>query len=156
MNFVFTCFLFVLFFSTFSFSKTFARIRYNLEDKAHRIKAVNPSDISSFSDGSSGVYLFWKESGSPFESKVYFAHVNLNEEYTTAIIGKRISDLSFIQKNPVSISYISNDSILAWKDYSNQFTRDIIMQRISDNELLWGENEIGFRPLPEKRLDHSR
>ncbi len=155
MNFVFTCFLFVLFFSAFSFSKTFARIRYNLEDKAHRIKAVNPSDISSFSDGSSGVYLFWKESGSPFESKVYFAHVNLNEEYTTAIIGKRISDLSFIQKNPVSISYISNDAILAWKDYSNQFTGDIIMQRISDNELLWGENGIRVTASSEQILDYS-
>lgn len=155
MNFVFTCFLFVLFFSVFSFSKTFAHIRYNLEDKAHRIKAVNPSDISSVSDGSSGVYLFWKESGSPIESKVYFAHVNLKEEYSTEIIGKRISDLSFIQKNPVSLSYISNDAILVWKDYSNQFTGDLFMQRFSDNELLWGESGIRVTESHEQILDYS-
>jgi hypothetical protein len=155
MNFVFTCLLFVLFFSAFSFSKTFARTKYNPEDKAHRIKAVNPSDISSVSDGSNGIYLFWKESGSRIESKVYFAHINLNEEYPAEIIGKRISDLSIIQKNPLSIPYISNDAILAWKDYSNQFTGDIIMQRISDDELLWGENGIRVTASSEQILDYS-
>jgi len=145
----------VLFFSAFSFSKTFARTKYNPEDKAHRIKAINPSDISSVSDGSSGVYLFWKESGSPIESKVYFAHVNLNEEYSSEIIGKRISDLSFIQKNPMSVPYISNDAILVWKDYSNQFTGDLFMQRISGNELLWGENGIRVTTTTEPIFDYS-
>lgn len=155
MNFTFTCFLLVLFFSAFSFSKTFTRTKYNPEDKAQKIKAVNPSEISSVSDGSNGIYLFWKESGSRIENKVYFAHVNLNEEYPAEIIGKRISDLSIVQKNPLSIPYISNDAILAWKDYSNQFTGDIIMQRISDDELLWGENGIRVTASSEQILDYS-
>jgi len=155
MNYVFTFFLFILFFSAFSFSKTFSRIKNNFEDKTRRVKAVNPSDISSVSDGSGGVYLFWKESGSPIESKVYFAHDNLNGEYPTEIIGKRISDLSFIQKNPVSIPYISNDAILAWKDYSNQFAGDLFMQRISEHELLWGENGIRVTASAEQIFDYA-
>ena len=155
MNFVLAFFLFVLFISAFSFSNTFSGIRNNYEDKTRRVKAVNPSDISSVSDRSGGVYLFWKESGSQIESKVYFAHVNTDEEYSPEINGKRISDLSFIQKSPISIPYISKDAILAWKDYSNQFTGDLFMQRISGNELLWGENGIRVTASTEPILDYS-
>ncbi|MCK7527401.1 MAG: hypothetical protein MZV64_62250 [Ignavibacteriales bacterium] len=98
---------------------------------------------------------FWKESGSQIESKVYFAHVNVDEEYSAGIVGKKISDLSFIQKSPISIPYISKDAILAWKDYSNQFAGDLFMQRISGNELLWGENGIRVTASTEPIFDYS-
>ena len=155
MNIVAAFFLFILFFSAFSFSKTFNRIKYNLEDKAYRIRATNPSDISSISDGKGGIYLFWKESRSAMESKVYFAYVNLNEEYPVQLIGKRISDLSIIQKYPMSISYILNDAILAWKDYSTNIAGDLFMQRISGDELLWGENGIRVTASAEHIFDYS-
>jgi hypothetical protein len=155
MNFVLAFFLFILFFSAFSFSNSFSRIKNNIEDKTRRIKAVNPSDISSVSDGKGGTYIFWKEGGSALESKVYFAHVNLNDEYSTKINGEKISALSFIQKNPISVSYISDDAILAWKDYSDQIVGDIFLQRISDGELLWGGNGVRVTTSPEQIFDYS-
>ena len=155
INCVFTFFLFILFFSTFSFSTTYSRIKYNLEDKACRIKAMNPSDICSVSDGSGGVYLFWQESGLPVGSKVYFAHVNLNKEYALKTIGKRISELSFIQMHPVAIPYIFNSAIIAWKDYSNHFTSDLFLQRISGDNLLWDDSGIRITTSPEQIFEYS-
>ena len=154
-NFVFTFFLFILFLSAFSFSKTLSQIKNSLEDKTHRIKAINPSDISSISDGKGGIYLFWKESSPPMESKVYFTHINLNEGYSAEIIGKRISDLSLTQNNPMSLSYILNDAILAWKDYSNNFIGDLFMQRISGDQLIWGENSIRVTNSSEQILNFA-
>ena len=126
LNFVFTILLLILFFSAFSFSKTFNLIKNNFEDKQCRIKAANASDFSSVSDGKGGIYLFWKESSAPMESKVYFTRVNLHEESPPELIGKRVSNLSTVQNNPVSISYILNDAILAWKDYSRSY-REIFL-----------------------------
>jgi hypothetical protein len=155
MNFLLTTCLSILFFSTFSLSKSLNRIKNNFDDKARKIKAANPSNISSISDGVGGAYLFWQESPSPIESKVYFTHDKLKEEYSKEIFGNRISYLSFIQKNPQSIPYISNDAILVWKDYSNQFTIELFMQRISDNELLWGENGVCVASSPVQIFNYS-
>jgi hypothetical protein len=155
MNFLLTTFLSILFISAISFSKSLSRIKNNFDDKTRRVKAANPSNISSVSDGLGGVYLFWQESPSPIESKVYFAHDKLKEEYSNEIFGNRISDLSFIQKNPQSIPYISNDAILVWKDYSSQLTIELFMQRISDNELLWGENGVCVASSPEQIFNYS-
>ena len=154
-NFAFTFFLFVLFVSAFSLSKTLSQIKNNIEDKTHRIKAVKPSDISSISDGKEGIYLFWKESRPPMESKVYFTHVNLNEEYSAELIGTRISDFSITQSNPMSLSYILNDAVLAWKDYSNNFIGDLFMQRISGDQLIWGENGIRVTNSSEQIFNYS-
>lgn len=124
-------------------------------DKKSKIKAVNPDDISSVSDGSGGVYLFWGEGTSPIESKVYFAHITKNESKSEDIIPKRISVFSRIQKSPVSIPYISNDAVLLWKDYSNQFMGELFMQRISEEELLWGEDGIRITGSSEQIFEYS-
>ncbi len=155
LNFLFTILLFILFLSAFSFSKAFNLIKNNFEDKQRRIKVANASHFSSISDGKGGIYLFWKESSAPMESKVYFTRVNLHEEYPTELIGTRISNLSTVQNNPVSISYILNDAILAWKDYSTNIAGDLFMQRISDDQLLWEEGGIRVTNSSEQILSYS-
>jgi hypothetical protein len=152
-NFVFTFFLFILFLS--AFSKTLSQIKDVHEKKTYTIKAINSSDISSISDGKGGIYLFWKESRSPIESKVYFTHINVDEEYSAEIVGKRISDLSITQNNPMSLTYILNDAILAWKDYSNNFIGDLFMQRISGDQLIWGESGIRVTNSSEQILNFA-
>ncbi len=155
ISFGFSLLLFILFFSAFPFARTLSQIKFNFGDKTHKIKATNPIDISSISDGAGGLYVFWRESASPIESRVFFAHTNLNQEHSVELFGKKISNLSFIQKNPLAVSYISNDAILTWKDYSNQFSGDIFVQRISKNELLWGENGIRITASQEPIFDCS-
>ncbi len=155
LNFAFAILLLILFLSAFSFSKTFNLFKNNFEDKQRRIKAANASDLSSISDGKGGFYLFWKESSAPMESKVYFTRVKLHEESPTELIGKRVSNLSTVQNNPVSISYILNDAILAWKDYSTNISGDLFMQRISDDQLLWEVGGIRVTSSSEQILNYS-
>lgn len=151
INFSIILFLVVLFFPAKTFSKSFnAR-----ENSIHLIKAVNPEDISSVADGKGGIYVFWKESHSSIESKVHFTYINLNSEYPTELTGRRISELSITQKYPISIPYIMNDAIIAWKDYSNKLTGEIFIQRISDDQLLWSESGIRVTNSSEQIFDYS-
>lgn len=147
--------LFIILFSLFPISRTFSRIKNNFENKIHKIKSENASNISAISDKKGGVYYIWQESKSPMESKVYFTHVNLNQEFPGEIIGRNVSELSLIQKDPKSISYILNDAILSWKDYSNNFIGNLFMQRISEDQLLWGENSVRVTNSTEQILNYS-
>lgn len=144
-----------LFFSAIPVTKTFSQFRNKIDDKTHKINASNPADISSVYDGHGGIYLIWKESHSPIESKVFYAYLNFNDNYPSDIFGSNISELSFMQNNPKAIPYISNDAVVAWKDYSNQFTGDLYLQRISKTELLWSKTGIRINNSPQQIFNYS-
>lgn len=151
INFSVILFFIVLFFSANTFGKSF-----NAVEKSRRlIKAVNPEDISSVTNGKGGIYIFWKESRSSIESKVHFAYTDLNSDYPSELTGRRISELSITQKNPISIPYIMNDAIIAWKDFSNKISGEIFIQRISDDQLLWSESGIRVTNSSEQIFDYS-
>ena len=155
VNCTYSLILISLFFSAIPFAKTFSQIKSKIDDKVHKINSSNPVDISSVYNGRGGVYLFWKESRSSIESKVFYAYLNFNNNYPTDISGYNISELSFIQNNPKAISYISNDAVVAWKDYSNQFAGDLYLQRISRTEPLWSKTGVRINNSLEQIFDYS-
>lgn len=155
INFLFMLISCVLFFSAASSSFSSSDLKSKGEKDIFKIKAANPLEISSVPDGLGGMYFFWKESLTPINSKLYFAHIDLNSPVHESISGKKISELSFVQKNPLSIPYISNNAVLIWKDYSSQFTEDLYLQRISGDSLLWGENAVRVTNSPEHTIDFT-
>lgn len=144
-----------IFFSSFPFAKTIAKFKDPSENLNIKIKANNPANISTSYDGNGAYYLVWSESTSPIESKVLFTHVNPNIKTLNEPLGKTISELSFIQKDPKLIEYAAGDAIIAWKDYSIHFGGDIFLQRISGEKLLWGEGGIRVTTSPKKILDYA-
>jgi hypothetical protein len=145
----------LLFFSAFPTTQTFGQLKNIFDEKVDKIKALNPTEISSVYDGKGGVYIFWKESRSKMESKIYFTHSNLMDESYGTILGTNISDISFFQSSPFSIPYLLGDIVLAWKDYSNQLSGDLYLQRISKNDLLWNRTGIRINNSPEQIIKYS-
>lgn len=154
-NLAFTIFFLVLFLSAFQFSKTLAKTKNRYDNKTLRIKLLNASDFSSISNGNGTIYMFWKEGSSPMQSKVFFAHVDLGKEYPSTIDGKNISNLGTVMNNPISASYMINEAIVAWKDYSTSFVGDLFMQRISGDQILWDVGGIRVTNSSEQLLNFS-
>lgn len=144
-----------LFFSLAPLKKTIGRIENSFENSVYKIKALNPSDISSVFNSNEGIYFFWKEGRSTIESKVYYAYVDFANKSKSQILKENISQLSIVQNYPKAVSYISTDVILAWKDYTNQSTGDLYMQRVSKNQLIWNKPGIKINNSPNQILDYS-
>lgn len=144
----------ILFFSLFP-KNTIGQTEGSFEGSVLKIKAVNPSDISAVLNPNGGIYFFWKEGRATIESKVFYAYVDLTKKTSQNILGTNISHLSIVQNYPKSSSYISTDAILAWKDYTNQPTGDLYLQRISKNELLWNRPGIKANNSPGHIFDYN-
>ena len=127
----------------------------NMENYQRIIKANNPFEISTISDGLDGLYLLWQEGSTPLENKVYFTHIDLAQKIRTNTFGKKISELSRIQTNPKIYPYLSNNAIVAWKDYSGQFSGELFLQRISNDSLMWNESGILLTKSDEQIFDYS-
>jgi hypothetical protein len=151
MGFVF----FILFISVIPFAKTFSQLKITLEDKIQRISGTNAANISSITDRRNEIYIFWQEGKSRLDSKVLFSFLNYADETNTAIEGKNVSDLSFIQTNPKAIAYISSDAVLAWRDFSNPGSVDLYIQRFSGDEMLWLKTGIRANNSPGQVIDYS-
>lgn len=147
--------LLILFFSLVPAKKTISQIANSLENSDYRIKASNPSDISAVFNNDGGVYLFWKEGRSTIESKVYYAYLDYKIKLPGEITGENISNLSIIQNYPKSILYISKEAVLAWKDYSNQPTGDLYLQRFEKDKQIWNKPGIKINYNSEQIFDYS-
>lgn len=147
--------LVILFFSLIPHVKNYCSQKTPVDRNIHKIKASNPTDISTVCDGKSGIYVFWKESRSSVENKILYAYVDFSKEYRDEVAGKKIIEMSFIQKSPASISYISNDAVVAWKDYSIQPYGEIFMQRISGENFVWDEGGIRINNNSGQIIDYS-
>lgn len=147
--------LVVLFFSVFPNVKNYCDQKTLSDRNVHKIKASNPTDISTVCDGISGIYVFWRESRSSVENKILYAYIDFAKEHLEEITGKKIIEMSFIQKSPASISYVSNDAVVAWKDYSIQPYGEIFMQRISGERFVWDEGGIRINNTSGQIIDYS-
>lgn len=127
----------------------------NMDSYQQIIKANNPFKISTISDGLGGLYLVWQEGTTPLENKVYFTHIDSVQKFPANISGKKISELSRIQTNPKIFPYLSNNAILAWKDYSGHFSGELFLQRISNESFLWNEVGIPITNSDEQIFDYS-
>lgn len=147
-------FLLIAFVASFAFT-TFSKNMNKYEDKIYKLKANNPSNISTVSEASGGVYIFWEESNSPIDSKVYFAYCHSSSSNLNSLVSKRICEFSTIQKEPISAQYLKNDAVIVWKDYSSQFSGDLYIQRISGYDFVWGEAGVKVTNSSEHIFDFS-
>ncbi|NWF89986.1 MAG: hypothetical protein HXY50_11060 [Ignavibacteriaceae bacterium] len=147
--------LILFFYLSYTPTSTFCRTSESTDGTAAKLKVVNPLDLSALRDGEGGAYIFWRESQSSIEGKVYFSYHNPYTQNSTELNKFKIAEWSTLQKNPIFIPYISNTAIVAWKDYSNNFNGEIFLQRVSKNQLLWGELGVCAATSAEQIFDFS-
>lgn len=152
---ILTLVLIILFFSLSPIKKSISQISNSTPNTIYKIKASNPSDISTVLDNDGGIYFFWKEGRSTIESKVYYVYLDYKKKLSREISGENISHLSIIQNYPKAISYISKEAILAWKDYSNLPTGELYLQRFAKDKQLWNKPGVKINNSSEQIFDYS-
>lgn len=116
----------------------------------------DPINISSVGDQNGGAFIFWEDNLTGLQNEIRFMHIDSNGDITFRADGKRISEKTGNQDNPVSVSAGKNNAVIAWKDYSLSRTGDLFAQKVQANgSILWKPEGIKINRLNKEINDYS-
>lgn len=116
----------------------------------------DPINISSIGDQSGGVFIFWEDNATGTQKVVSFMHIDSNGDISFRADGKRISETTGDQDNPVSVSTGKNNSVVAWKDYTDNNTGNLLVQKVQANgNVLWNPKGIIINKFKKEISDYS-
>ncbi len=103
----------------------------------------DPVDISAISDFNGGAFLLWQDNKNGFQNEVYFMHVDVNGKINLRSDGKKISQLTGAEENPVCAKEFPDNSVVLWKDFTYSNNGDLYAQQIlNNNSFGWKDNGI--------------
>jgi hypothetical protein len=116
----------------------------------------DPINISSVGDQNGGAFIFWEDNLTGLQNEIRFMHIGPNGDISFRADGKRISEKTGNQDNPVSVSAGKNSAVVAWKDYSLSRTGDLFAQKVQANgSILWKPEGVKINRLNKEISDYS-
>ncbi len=107
------------------------------------IDTHDPIDISAVRDFNGGSFLFWQDNKNGFQNEVYFMHVDANGNINLRADGKKISELTGEEENPICTKSFPNSAVVLWKDFTSSRTGNLFAQRIlGNNSLAWTDKGL--------------
>ena len=116
----------------------------------------NPINISASNDQNGGAFIFWEDNVTGLQNEVRFMHIESNGDISFRADGKRISELTGDQDNPVSVNAGENSAVVAWKDFSRNKTGDLLIQKVRANgSTVWNTEGIKVNRMNKEISDYS-
>ena len=138
-------------------SETFAQWVNNPAENTRVVfDMAKPVNISSVEDRSGGAFIFWEDNLTGLQSEIRFMHIDSNGNISFRADGKRISEKTGNQNNPVAVSAGKNTAVVAWRDYSLNSAGDLIMQKVKANgNILWNPQGVKINSFKKEINDYS-
>jgi hypothetical protein len=116
----------------------------------------NPININAVTDQNGGIFISWQDNITGLQDEVRFMHIDSNGDISFRADGKRISESTGNQENPVAVSTEKNNAVIAWKDFSKNKSGDLLLQKVqSGGSILWKLNGIKINRLKNEISDYS-
>jgi len=117
---------------------------------------ARPINISAAGDQNGGAFIFWEDNVTGLQNEVSFMHIESNGDISFRADGKRISESTGDQNNPVSVSAGKNSAVVAWKDFFRNKTGDLLIQKVRANgSAVWNPEGIKINRFNKEISDYS-
>jgi hypothetical protein len=115
-----------------------------------------PINISSVDDQNGGAFIFWEDNITGLQNEIRFMHIDSNGDISFKADGKRISEKTGDQDNPVAVSAGKNSAVAVWKDYSINRTGDLLVQKVQTNgSIQWNPQGVKINSFKKEISDYS-
>jgi hypothetical protein len=147
-------FLFILIFATNDLKAQW------VNNPAENTRAVfdlaDPINITATGDQNGGAFIFWEDNLTGLQNEVRFMHIDSNGRLSFQSSGKRISEKTGDQDNPISVSAGKNSAVVAWKDFSINRTGDLLIQKVKANgTIFWNPEGVKINIFNKEISDYS-
>ena len=116
----------------------------------------DPINISTVEDQNGGAFIFWEDNITGLQNEVRFMHIESDGDISFRADGKRISESTGDQDNPVSIAAGKNNAVVAWKDFSGNKKGNLFVQKVQGNgSILWKPEGIEINSEGKDVSDYS-
>lgn len=103
----------------------------------------NPININAVTDLNGGGFIVWQDKIDSIKSNVFFQHFDEDGILNFRSEGKPVSRSENDKVQPQAAEFLSNNTVVLWKEKTIGTGNELFVQRVKDNgELLWGENGL--------------